>query len=116
MGFYENGVNRNFLRKTMVRTRASEVAFFFAHPRSCQTHDPFQDAQGTKSNLEVVMEDIRTNDTTDNGSDSRGPIKETYSTTDVEDDNLIYGQERFRRNKAQRHYNFYYWDRRVIVE
>ena len=46
-----------------------------------------------------MMEDVGTDDTTSNGSNSRGPIKEASSTPDKED-NLIYDQEQFRKNKA----------------
>ena len=100
----------------MVQTRASEATSSSTRLRHCRTHDPLQDTQGTEFDPEVVMEDVGTDDTAGSMSDSKGPIKEAYSATDEEDDNLIYNQERYRRNKAWRHYDFYYWDRRVIVE
>jgi hypothetical protein len=45
-----------------------------------------------------------------------GLIKEASSTTNVKDNNLIYDRERFRKNKAQSRYDFYYQDHKVIVE
>jgi hypothetical protein len=55
MGFCEL---RNFSCRTMVWTRASEATSFSTRPRSRQTHDPFQDAQGTKSNPVVVTSPV----------------------------------------------------------
>ena len=62
------------------------------------------------------MEDVGIDDITGSGPDSRGPIREASITTDAEDDNLIYDQEHFRKNKAWHHYDFYYQDRMVIAE
>ena len=45
-----------------------------------------------------------------------GPIREASISIDVEDDNLIYDRECFKKNKVWRRYDFYYRDRRVIVE
>jgi hypothetical protein len=75
VGFCELSVNINFPYRTMVRTRDSEVASSSARPRARWTHDPFQDALGTESNLEVVMEDVETDDTGGSGLDFRGPDK-----------------------------------------
>ena len=47
------------------------------------------------------MKDVGTDDTAGNKSDFGGPIKEASSTSDEEDDNLIYDRERFMRNKAR---------------
>jgi hypothetical protein len=90
MGFYELSVNRNFPCKTMVQTRASEAASSSARPRSRRTHDSFQDAQGTKFDPEVVMEDVGTDGTDGSGLNSGGSIREASSATNVEDNNLIY--------------------------
>ena len=38
------------------------------------------------------MEDIKTDDIAGSRSDSRGPIREANSVTDVVDDNLFYDQ------------------------
>ena len=116
MSICEHSVNINFPCRTMALTRASEAASSSARPRSRQTHVPLQDAQDPKSNLEIMMEDIGTDDTTGSGSNSRGPIREASSATDKEEDNLIYDREQFRKNKARCHYDFYYRDRKVIVE
>ena len=62
------------------------------------------------------MEDVETNDTAGSRSDSKGPMREASSTIDKEDDNFIYNKACFRKDKAWRHYNFYYQDRRIIVE
>ena len=62
------------------------------------------------------MEDVGTDGIAGSGSYFGGPIREASSTTDVEDDNLIYDRERFRKNKAQHHYDFYYRDRKVIIK
>jgi hypothetical protein len=37
---------------------------------------PLQDAQDPESKSEIVMEDVRADDTAGSGSDSRGPIRE----------------------------------------
>ena len=62
------------------------------------------------------MEDVWTDDITGRGSDSRGPIRKASSAIDKEDDILIYNQECFRKNKARHYYDFYYRDRRAIIE
>ena len=99
-----------------MQTRAIEATSSFEHPRPRRTHDPFQDGQGTKSDPEVVMEDVGTDDTTGSGSDSKGPIRKASSATNEEDKNLIYDQKCLKRNKARHHYDFYYRDHKVIVE
>jgi hypothetical protein len=99
-----------------VRTRASEAAFSSACPQSRKTHAQLQDAQDPESEPEIVMDDVETDDIAGSGSDSRGPIKEANNAIDKEDANLIYDRAHFRKDKAQRHYNFYYQDRRIIVE
>jgi hypothetical protein len=68
-------VDKGFPYKMMVRTRANEAASFFAHPWRRQTYDPFQDDQGTESDLEVVMEDVGANDTVGSGSGFEGSRK-----------------------------------------
>jgi hypothetical protein len=63
-----------------------------------------------------MMEDVGTNGTACSRSDSGGPIRKASSATDKEDNNLIYNQECFRKNKARRCYDFYYRDCRIIIE
>jgi hypothetical protein len=62
------------------------------------------------------MEDIVPEETLERDSDREGPIREASSTTDKDDDNLIYDRDRFKVDKAQRRYEFYYHDRRIVVE
>jgi hypothetical protein len=67
----------------MVRTQASEAASSSTCPRHCQTHDLFQDTQGTESDPEVVMEDVGANDTANSRSNSKGPIREASIATTI---------------------------------
>jgi hypothetical protein len=61
-------------------------------PHARETHVPLQDAQDPESELEIVMEDVGTDDTTGSGLDFGGPIREASSATDSEHfrKNLVY--------------------------
>lgn len=48
--------------------------------------------------------------------DHEGLIREANSATDKDDDKLIYDRDQFRVDKARRQYEFYYHDRKIVVE
>jgi hypothetical protein len=100
----------------MVWTQASEAASSFACPQRHQAHDPFQDAQGTKSNPKVVMEDVGADDTAGSGSDSEGPVREASTTIDEEDEHLVYDRTCFKKDMIWHRFNLYYSNPRVIIE
>jgi hypothetical protein len=80
--------NKDFPCRTMVRTRVREAASSSARLRPCRAL--LQDAQDLESESKVIMEDVEVDDAAGSGSHSGGPIKEASTTTDEEDNHLVY--------------------------
>jgi hypothetical protein len=96
MGIWRVGINRNFPCRTMVRTCAREAA---SSSTACQA--PLQEAQDPKSEPEVVMEDMESDDAARDKPVPREPIREASIATDEEDAKLVYEHTRFRRDKVR---------------
>ena len=62
------------------------------------------------------MKDVRANDTTSSGSDSKGPTREASTATDEDVERLVYGRAHFRKDKIRQSFNLYYIKRRVIID
>jgi hypothetical protein len=101
MGILRDGINRNFLCKTMVRTHASEAA---SSSVACQRprRAPLQEAQDPESESEVMMEDMESDNAAKDKPVPGEPIKEASTTTNEEDAELVYDHTSFRREKVRR--------------
>jgi hypothetical protein len=75
--------------------RHSQIVYW--QPRGEEKHE---ELKGLGGYLEVVMKDVRPMTPPVAGQTLGGPIREASGPTDVEDNNLIYDRECFKKNKA----------------
>jgi hypothetical protein len=115
MGILRDIIDRNFLCRTMVHTRASEAASSSAgHQRPHRA--PLQEAQDPEFELEVVMEDVESDEAVRDRPVLSEPISEASTGTDEEDAELVYYHTHFQRDKVRCRYFRYYHGRRIIIE
>jgi hypothetical protein len=60
--------------------------------------------------------DTESDDTAGDRPDPGEPIREGSTTTDRDDDDLVYDHTHFRRNKVRRQYTRYYHGCKIIIE
>jgi hypothetical protein len=92
MGILRVIIDRNLPCRTMVRTCASEAASFLA-ARQRPHRVPLQEAQDPEFELEVMMEDVGSDDIAGDRPVPAVSIKEASTTKDEEDADLVMYQK-----------------------
>jgi hypothetical protein len=100
----------------MERTRASEATSSSA-ARQRRRPAPLHYAQDPESEPEIAMDvDTESDDTAEGRPVSIEPVREGSTTTDRDDDDLVYDHTCFRWDKVRRQYTRYYHGCRIIIE